>query len=777
MIQVIAYRDYFDSREQTWKISQSIKAATPYNNVSEMLQNLDKVLAEIPSEEHYNLHYTIANCFEAPRQFKSQTLIPIDVDDIKEGESLDEYIAIISETLNIPFNEFIQVSSGHGLHILLESDHTLESQDELKEFQPAYKRLCELLDASFRAAGLVGKTDPKIYRPSGTLRLPGTINRCFKKEVIQYPDTNCTLLNSSYAVQSFSSLLGERMLQESGGALDSTSIRSFPVPDSEYVIKECRFIDHAFTSPEKISEPEWYAALSIVGHLEDGNRLAHTMSKGHPQYTHRDTESKLSQAMASSGPRTCQNIDTVSDKCQSCPHFGKITSPILLKGPNYISTQGQGFWIIAPDRSGNPKPIRPAYEDLRRYFEKRFQYVSTSSRQVWVWDSPVWKELKKSFVEEFAQEHLNPKPSSGHVAEFVNLILRTNVVNDDWFDTMSESKVNLSNGVLDMQSLEFSSHDKKYGFKFVLGHNYDPAATSPRFDKFMEEITRGRKELQDVLMEYMAYCMSGMPYIYHKCLMLTGEGSNGKSVFLSVLKNLAGFNAYSSLLVNQFEDQYYRALMIGKLFNVGEETPSRKLDSSFFKILSSGGSFQARQPYGMPVQVASNKTKLIMACNDLPEMTDFSEGFMRRLIIVPFDAKFTDANADSRIDDKLKSELPGIFNRVIEAYKRLNGQNGFTKSEIIKEAVATYRQEQNSVVSFVEMKCIVDESRTVSCEEFVRSYNQWCKDMGIKPETPNKVGRDLGRFFNIKSYFVKKDGRSLRNYPGVELANAAGFLD
>jgi putative DNA primase/helicase len=451
-----------------------------------------------------------------------------------------------------------------------------------------------------------------------------------------------------------------------------------------------------------------------------------------------------------------------------------VTSPILLKGPNYIATQGQGFWVIAPDKDGNPKPVRPAYEDLRRYFEKRFQYVATASRQVWIWESPIWREYKKSFVEEFAQEHFSPKPNSSQVAEFVNLVLRTNVVGDEWFDTMSESKVNLSNGVLDMQSLEFLPHDKKYGFKYVLNHAYDPNATSPRFDKFMEEITLGRKELQDVLLEYMAYCMSGMPYVYHKCLMLTGEGSNGKSVFLSVLKNLAGFNAYSSLLVNQFEDQYYRALMVGKLFNVGEETPTRRLDSSFFKILSSGGSFQARQPYGHPVQVASNKTKLIMACNDLPEMTDFSEGFMRRLIIVPFDAKFGDANADARIDDKLKAELPGIFNRVIEAYKRLTNQNGFTKSEIIKQAVATYRQEQNSVVSFVEMRCVLDEKVSMPVEEFTLAYNQWCRDMGIKAESPNRVGRDLGRFFNAKSVVRQVGKRTKRFYPGIQLENPAG---
>jgi putative DNA primase/helicase len=163
-----------------------------------------------------------------------------------------------------------------------------------------------------------------------------------------------------------------------------------------------------------------------------------------------------------------------------------------------------------------------------------------------------------------------------------------------------------------------------------------------------------------------------------------------------------------------------------------------------------------------------------MACNDLPEMTDFSEGFMRRLIIVPFDAKFGDANADARIDDKLKAELPGIFNRVIEAYKRLTDQNGFTKSEIIKQAVATYRQEQNSVVSFVEMRCVLDTKAEASVEEFILAYNQWCRDMGIKPESPNRVGRDLGRFFNAKSEVRLIGKKTKRFYPGIQLENFAG---
>lgn len=771
MIQIIAYRDFYSNKDQCWDVTQKVMAHTKYNSVCELIANLDSILLDIPFEERYNLHYTIASCTNAPRQFDTQTLIPLDIDDIGENESIDEYAAIVSEYLSIPFNEFIQVSSGHGIHFLIETDHTLKDQDELKEFQAPYKRLCEGLQKNFKAAGLIGKIDPKIYRPAGTLRLPGTINRCLKKAAIQYPDTNCTLVSSTYAIQSFASILGERAVVESGEALDSTSLRAFPSPDTEYLLEECRFVKWVFDSPQEVSEPEWYAALSIVGHLDNGNHLAHQMSKGHPSYTHRETESKLTQAMASSGPRTCQNIDTLSDKCRTCPHFGKVTSPILLKGPDYIQTKGQGFWIIGPDAKGNLKPLRPAFEDLRRYFEKLYSYIATTSGQVWIYEEPIWKEFKLAFLEEFAQEHFNPKPNSSQVSEFVNLILRTNVVTDSWFTDKSKGKVNMSNGVLDILTLEFMPHDKKFGFKHVLKHDYNPNATCPRFDKFMKEVTLNRLELEKVLLEYSAYAISGMDYIYHKALMLTGEGSNGKSVFLNILKKLVGPDAYSSVLMNQLEQEYARSSMVDKLFNVAEETPSKRTDSSWFKILSSGGNYQAREPYGKPIHVESNRTKLIMACNDLPEISDFSNGFIRRLLIVPFDATFSGPAADPKLEKKLSEELPGIFNRIIEAYKRLVDQEGFSHSEIVNKTISHYRDDQSSTLAFIESKLDLNGSvdQFVSSEKIRLVYINWCKDVGIRPLGIQNFSKDLKRFTRKESKVKTINGRSVRIYEGIVL--------
>lgn len=770
MIQIIAYRDYFDNHQQKWSLAHKLLLETRFESVSVMLHNLDEVLSEIPKEEHYNLHYTTANCFHAPRQFKSQTLVPIDIDDIEE-ETLDAHIAIISETLGIPQDQFIQVSSGHGLHLLFEVDKEISSPEELSDLKPSYKQLCNQVQAALKGAGLSGKLDPAVFRVSGTLRLPGTINRCPKGKNIQYEDTNCTLLSSSYKVHSFSNLLGEAATAQAGESIETSSLRAFPTPDTDFILKECKFLEWNFTSPQEVSEPEWYAALSIVGHLDNGNKLAHTMSAGHPNYSFKDTESKLAKAIAASGPRTCQNIDSISEKCRICPHFNKVTSPILLKGPDYIKTASTGFWEIAPDKNGIPKPTKPAYEDLRRYFQKKYQYVCTPSGTVWIYEAPIWKELETVYIEAFAQDNFTPKPTNSHVKEFLFLILRTNVVEEDWFDKQSENKINLANGVIDVLTHEFTSHDKKYGFKYCLPHDYDPHATSPVFDNFMEEITMGRTELKNVLMEYMAYALSGMPYIYHKALMLSGEGSNGKSTFLSVLKKLAGPQAYSSIMLNELDQEYKRAYLVGKLFNVAEETPVKSLDdSSWFKVLSAGGSYMAREIYKKPVNIISNKTKLIMACNELPEMSDFSEGFVRRLIIVPFDAYFGKEKADPKIEEKLTKELSGIFNQVLKAHHRLIEQNGFTSSVIVEATISEYRRDQNSVCSWFDDKVIITESEKdfATVRECYLNYVQWCSVSKTKHESVQKFGKDLSRFFRLRSIAKMENGKVCKVYQGIK---------
>lgn len=90
----------------------------------------------------------------------------------------------------------------------------------------------------------------------------------------------------------------------------------------------CAQLVHAAVNQETLSEPMWRAALSIAKFCTDGDAAAHRMSSGHPQYDFDDTEAKLRMIK---GPYKCTKFDEYNPGgCAGCPHFGKITSPIVL---------------------------------------------------------------------------------------------------------------------------------------------------------------------------------------------------------------------------------------------------------------------------------------------------------------------------------------------------------------------------------------------------------------------------------------------------------------
>jgi P4 family phage/plasmid primase-like protien len=779
VIQILSYREYFNKSKRIWEVAHRL-FDTSATSIPDLFANLEKYLKYIPEEERYNCHYTVADCYESPRLFKSQSTIPFDLDDIDISQ-LAAYISIIEEITGVPDTEMGITFSGHGLHFLIEIKHVISSEEELKSLQPAYKAFCGRINGRIKDAGLIGKCDPIILRPTATLRLPNTENRPFYKrdENLKhklFEPVQARLINGNIVPSDFTLLSGgEAFVHEQ---VEVNSLRAFPRPDTEWVIKECNFLNWNFTSPEEVSEPEWYAALSIVGVLENGRHLAHEMSKGHPSYSYANTDVKLTQAMEKSGPRTCANIDTMSDKCRQCKYFGQVTSPVLLRGPDYIKTLDTGFWETTwDDKLKRPKPTKPAYEDLRKYFEKSHKYISTPSGTIYTWKGTHWVEFEDVFIKSFVQENMNPKPAKANVDEFMALIKRTNVRTESFFDDSTIGRINLKNGVLKLDSMELEPHDDKYGFRYCLDHPFERTATCPRFDKFMEEITLGRTDLTNVLLEYAAYAFSGMPYIYQKALMMSGEGANGKSTYIAVLKKLAGGDSYSSLMLNELDHEYKRAYMVGKLFNVAEETPVRSLgDSSWFKVLSAGGSYMAREIYKKPVNVVSNRTKLIMACNELPDMTDFSDGFMRRLIIVPFDAKFSieNGNVDPYIEDKLFAELPGIFNRVIEAYHRLLDQKGFTASEIVKSTIKEYRDTQNTVYNWFNEEVEVHPDASIPTSNLYRGYVEWCKPMAIRPVTSTKFGSEIKRITGSKSVVKRIGTTTYRVLEGVRLITKEG---
>lgn len=700
MIQILGLREFFDEKKQKpLKKECFFSKGWRAESVAEIFAQPEKWLGDsgpIPKNQQWNLYYTAAQCKEQRgRILVKQEVMPFDVDGI-DIERRKEYVQPVCKALGVDPTTTGVIFSGNGLQFLVGLKDPIQSVQYFEQHRVHYKVLCERINSELRGSGLPGSADASVFSPARLMRFPLTLNKKPNK-----PERLGELYNRTIQPVDFD------IVKRSGlpdvPSSDSLDPQDYGATDTKGVLEECEFLKWCSAEPENVTEAQWYAMLSITARLENGNQLSHTLSEGHPGYTQQETESKIEQALTSSGPRTCKNIQGLWEGCSKCKHFEKCKSPILIQSENFIRTEKTGFHKKYINAKGEEKTGPPQYEDLRRFFAKKYTYcVMEESRICYVWSGTHWEEFSDLKLENFAQKHFDPPAQTFMVREFRELVNRTHLKPASWFVDSTSRKINFKNGILDLRKMEFGPHSSGTGFRYVLDYEYNPTAKCPKFEKFLSEITRGDAELENILMEFMGYAFSFDRCWAEKALICTGKGSNGKSTFFDVMKALAGSKNYSSLMMGDLKNEANRFHLDGKLFNIGEETPNRAMtDSSLFKAITTGGEMMVKVLYKKSFQI-ENKAKLIFLCNDLPVTKDTSRGYFRRLMIVPFNADFSGEARNPFILEDLLTELPGIFNLVVRGYQRLKDQKKFSRSERSDKELDRYESAINPVKAWVE---------------------------------------------------------------------------
>jgi putative DNA primase/helicase len=294
--------------------------------------------------------------------------------------------------------------------------------------------------------------------------------------------------------------------------------------------------------------------------------------------------------------------------------------------------------------------------------------------------------------------------------------------------------INLINGTFEINGKNQNIREfRKSDFlTYQLPFEFDPNAKCPIFNIFLNEVLP-EKELQNVLAEYLGYIFikNGVLKL-EKVLLLYGTGANGKSVLFEIICALIGKHNITNYSLQSLTDKdgYRRAMIANKLLNYASEI-NGKLEISVFKQLASGEPVEARLPYGNP-QLISDYGKLMFNCNELPRDTEQTNAFYRRFIILPFRNTIPPEKQNKKLAEQIiNEELSGIFNWVIIGLKRLLENGNFTESEIIKNEVAQYQIESDSVLMFLQdlgYEKSLNETITVS---FVYDeYKTYCRENG-----------------------------------------------
>lgn len=754
MIQLLGLRNGDAFFERGWRAP----------NIFELFQNMQKYVDQIPEEERWNVFYTAANCTEEKRKMDYQEVLPLDIDGIEAGTE-NQIVDCVCEELKLDKDQVGIVYTGNGVHILIGLKERFDAA-YMARTKPHYRALCGRVNQALFMAGLSGKADPVVYSEARILRLGFTENR--------KPDkgTKKAILVSGNLVPLDIDLLvlAEMPTLLEGDQIDRKAYGRLPPPDTEAVLQGCGFIKHCAETDEKVPEPMWYAMLSITGRLENGLEVSKACSvpKGHKHDKYRgmphnpNTEWKMNHAIEASGPRTCENISNMWEGCKSCPHFGKITSPIQIVGPNTIRTMETGFYNVVITKDGEIKQGRPNYDDLLKFFAKQHQYVSIiQSRQLLIWNGTHWSEMSQAEIHNFAERNFSPTPTNSMCLEFESKLRRTNL-RDQAF-TYVEGFLNMKNGVLNLESGKVEPHSPSYGFTYTIPYDYAPTGSHKTFDKFIDDVTCGDKQLADLLVEYMGYCLSGTdPALVQKCAILYGDGSNGKSVLLSLLRELVGRENCSAVSMSSMKKETNRFAMVNKMFNAADESPTDAfLDSSTFKGMVSGDILEVRRLYQDPMEWKCT-TKLIFNCNDLPHMADYSYGMSRRLLIMPFKATFTQesGNLDPLILSKLLTEKSDILKHCLDIFSGVKKRGyKFTESDAVTEELEDYKYVSDHIDRFVHTACDVNTSVTNPMLDIDLIYNAfvcWCQDNHVKPMVYGSFANRFGKKITKRYPVVEK---------------------
>jgi len=267
-------------------------------------------------------------------------------------------------------------------------------------------------------------------------------------------------------------------------------------------------------------------------------------------------------------------------------------------------------------------------------------------------------------------------------------------------------KINLKNGTFTIKGNEqrlelFDSEDM---LKYKLQFDYDPKAKAPMFMKFLNEMLP-EKESQMILAEYIGYVLTRNLKL-EKCLVLVGEGANGKSVVFDIVTALLGKANVSSSTLSQLcnETGYFRVNLTNKLLNYSSELGGKGCSPDTVKQLISNEPVVARSPYKDAFELR-DYAKMMFNVNEFPKATEHTLAYYRRFIFLDFDVTIPEEKQDKNLAKKIiAEELSGIFNWVLEGLNRILENESFTKSPKSEAKMKEIKIERDTVSEFMEEK-------------------------------------------------------------------------
>lgn len=344
-------------------------------------------------------------------------------------------------------------------------------------------------------------------------------------------------------------------------------------------------------------------------------------------------------------------------------------------------------------------------------------------------------------------------------------------------DWPKDSVINCTNGELWFENgeVEFRDHDPANHFTHQIASAYDPEAECPEWDRALKRIFRDTEDADDVirhLHEVLGYVIQRTRN-FATWVMFHGAGSNGKSFVASVLQAVLGPGASVGKNMSDFSNNNHaEAGLVGKLLMIDDDfKKGALLPDGMLKKLSEAKRITANPKNAKEFEFVNTAVPMILS-NPWPKTSDLSHGLSRRAVVFEFNTTIKESEVDRGLFGRIvENELPGVLNRCIEGWMRLQARGRYVEPAACSKARALWLNKRNAVATFFA-QCIEvtgDKRDRVLGSDLWDAYRRWSNEdnsgtgqgrntfydeIEALPGVTKTISRHMVRFTGLKLNFV-----------------------
>jgi putative DNA primase/helicase len=313
--------------------------------------------------------------------------------------------------------------------------------------------------------------------------------------------------------------------------------------------------------------------------------------------------------------------------------------------------------------------------------------------------------------------------------------------------------LNCPNGTVELDAGRLRSHRREDLLTQMCPTGFDPDARCPGWERFLAGVfpadpdrpaDGGDPELIGYVRKLFGYCLTGDVSL-HQLPIFWGKGSNGKSTLLWVVSKVLGqgyaMQAPDNFLMVRNQDPHpteVASLFRRRLVVTIETGQGRPLDEAMVKKLTGGDRLTARRMRENFWEFDATH-KLILCTNHMPRVRGNDAGIWRRLLLVPFAARFWDPDKGESGSPEMKvveglrerlleTEAAGILAWMVRGCVEWRKTGRLSQPARVREATKEYRDEEDTLGQFLTEKFApAGADSGVLLRDLYRDYCHWCE--------------------------------------------------